>query len=86
MKFLDLKIVESWILLGLDDTECHCMSGLARKVTKRKALSPRARRTAGRTVADVTRELCLCLWMGKQEAVAVPPSCQINPGGCEPPI
>lgn len=61
MKFLDLKIVESWAVLGLDETEVHWDSGLVRNLIKRKVLSPSARRAAGRTLADVTRELCLCL-------------------------
>lgn len=86
MKFLDLKIVESWNLLGLDETEVNWVSGLVRKLIKRKVLSPRARRAVGRTLADVTRELCSCLWMRKWGSAAVPPSCEINPGGCEPPI
>lgn len=86
MKFLDLKIVESWNLLGLDEAEVNWVSGLVRKLIKRKVLSPRARRAVGRTLADVTRELCSCLWMGKWGSAAVPPSCEINPGGCEPPI
>lgn len=52
IKFLDLKVIESWNLLGIDETEMHCISGLVRKLIKRKVLSPRARRAAGRTVAE----------------------------------
>lgn len=85
-KFLDLKIAKSCNLLGLDETEVNWVSGVVRKLIKRKVLSPRARRAVGRTLADVTRELGSCLWMGKQGSVAVPPSCEINPGDCDPPI
>lgn len=54
-KFLDLKIAKSCNLLGLDETEVNWVSGVVRKLIKRKVLSPRARRTVGRTLADVNK-------------------------------